>query len=559
MTASHSRRWLALVAMVPASLVIGIDSTVLALALPTLATKLNASTSELQWFVSAYMLVFAAAMIPAGLLADRYGRKKILLIALVVLGVGSVACAYSGTSGQFMAARVLQAFGAAMVIPGAIGALPALFTEAERPKAVAALMAATMLGQPIGPLLGGWLLTSFWWGSVFIINVPVVLIAIVAVVAFVPESRSERKPRFDVPGIVLSSGGFALLIWGVIRAGETSWGNATALATIGAGAVVLAVFALWERHVCDPLVDLRLFRSPGFTWGTALATLVSFSMMGVMFAMPLYFQEVLGYSAFGNGLRQLPLIAGLLVGAVAATRIARLIGDKLAVAVGFAILAVALGLGALTHPSDGSVYAMTWLTVAGLGLGVSLPTTMNAAIGALSPEHGGVGSALIQALRMVGGAFGAAIIGSILNAGYRGQLHLDGLPAQAAAAIEDSVAAGVAVARQLGSADLATMVRDAFVHGMAGAYWACAAAAVAGVVLALVFMPRRSHAVADAGADARTPGDDGSAAAVAGAPVVSAAPAEATAPSAASRTAATSPATSTDKVESGHEGAFAVE
>jgi EmrB/QacA subfamily drug resistance transporter len=504
--ASSSRRWLALIAMVPASLVVGIDSTVLSLALPTLSNELHASTSELQWFVSAYMLVFAAAMIPAGLLADRYGRKRILLLALVVLGVGSLACAYSQTSDQFLVARMVQAFGAAMVVPGAMGALPALFTEEERPKAVATIMAATMIGQPIGPLLGGWLLTTFWWGSVFVINLPVVLVAIVAVAAFVPESRSERKPRFDLPGIAFSSGGLTLLIYGVIQAGETSWGDATALACMAAGAAVLALFVLWERHARDPLVDLRLFRSPGFTWGTVLTTVVSFSMMGLMFAVPLYFQEVLGYSAFGNGLRQLPLIGGLLVGAVSATRVASRLGAKVAVAIGFAILAAGLVMGALTSSGDGSGYVMAWLTVAGLGLGVCLPTVMDAALGALSPEHGGVGSGLIQAVRMVGGAFGAAILGSVINEAYRGQLHLDGLPAQAAAAVRDSVSAGVAIAEQAGSADLLAIVRGAFIHGMDTALLVCAAVTAAGVVLALVFLPRRARAIAGAGVDARSPG-----------------------------------------------------
>jgi DHA2 family multidrug resistance protein-like MFS transporter len=505
MTTSHPRRWLALIAMVPAALVVGIDSTVLSLALPTLATSLRASTSELQWFVSAYMLVFAAAMIPAGLLADRYGRKKTLLLALVILGMGSLACAYSSTSTQFMAARILQAFGSAMVVPSALGALPALFTDDERPKAVATIMAATMIGQPIGPLLGGWLLTTFWWGSVFIINVPVVLVALVAGVAFVPESRSERRPRFDLPGIALSSGGLALLIYGVIQAGETSWGDTTALAALAAGALVLAAFATWERHTTDPLVDLGLFRSPGFTWGTALTTLVAFSMMGVMFAMPLYFQEVLGLSAFGNGLRQLPLIVGLLAGAVAATRVAARLGAKLAVTIGFALLAGGLVLGALTRTADGSGYAMLWLTVAGVGLGVCMPTAMDAALGALSPEHGGVGSALIQALRMVGGAFGAAILGSVINSGYRGGLELGALPARAAAVVQDSVAAGVAVAKQLGSADLLAMVRTAFLHGMTTAFLVCAGAAGVGVVLALLFMPNRSTAGERTGADANAP------------------------------------------------------
>ena len=393
MTTSSPRRWWALMAMVPASLVVGIDSTVLGLALPTLATSLHASTSQLQWFVSAYMLVFAAVMVPAGLLADRYGRKRLLLIALVVLGVGSVACAYADTSAQFMAARILLGVGAAMVIPAALGALPSLFSDEERPKAVAAVMAATMIGQPIGPLLGGWLLTTFWWGSVFLINIPVVFVALAAAAAFVPESRSERRPHFDVPGIVASSAGLGLVTYGVIRAGQTTWTDPAALGVIGAGALTLVAFVLWERRVAEPLVDLRLFRSAGFTWGTALATLVSFSMMGLLFATPLYFQEVLGIDAFGNGLRQLPLIGGLLVGVALATRLSRRLGARGAIALGFAIIACGLALGSRTNATDGSVFAMAWLAVTGAGLGIALPTAMDAALGALSPEHGGVGSA----------------------------------------------------------------------------------------------------------------------------------------------------------------------
>jgi MFS transporter, DHA2 family, multidrug resistance protein len=503
MTTDSSRRWWALMAMVPASLVVGIDSTVLGLALPTLATSLRASTSQLQWFVSAYMLVFAAVMVPAGLLADRYGRRRLLLIALVILGVGSVACAYASTSGQFMAARILLGVGAAMVIPAALGTLPSLFSDEERPKAVAAVMAATMIGQPIGPLLGGWLLTTFWWGSVFLINIPVVLVALAAAAAFVPESRSERRPRFDVPGIVASSSGLAFITYGVIHAGQTTWTDPLALGVMAAGALALVAFVLWERKAAEPLVDLRLFRSAGFTWGTALATLVSFSMMGLLFATPLYFQEVLGIDAFGNGLRQLPLIAGLLLGVAIATRASRRLGARGAIALGFAVIACGLALGGRTGLTDGSVYAMAWLTVAGAGLGIALPAAMNAALGALSPEHGGVGSGLIQALRMVGGAFGAAILGSVLNASYRGALDLGGLPAQAAIAVEDSVAAGVAIADRLGSPDLLESVQVAFIHGMDVAYLVCAAAAVAGAGLALAFMPRRG--ATEEQPDVRTP------------------------------------------------------
>jgi EmrB/QacA subfamily drug resistance transporter len=503
---SHPRRWWALLAMVPASLIVGIDATVLGLALPTLATTLDASTAQLQWFVSAYMLVFAAVMVPAGLLADRYGRKRVLLLALVVLGAGSLACAYAETSAQFLAARILLGVGAAMVVPAAVGAIPSLFSEEERPKAVAAIMAATMLGQPIGPLLGGWLLTEFWWGSVFIINIPVVVVALVAAATLVPESRSDHKPRFDLPGILTSSTGLALLTYGVIRAGQDGWSDTIALGAMAAGAATLAGFVLLERRVRQPLVDLRLFRSPGFTWGTLLATLVSFSMMGVMFITPLYFQEVLGIDAFGNGLRQLPLIAALLVGAVAATRVASRLGAHVAVSLGFALLGCGLALGGLTSAGSGSGWAMSWMAVAGLGLGVALPTTMDAAIGALSPEHASVGSGLIQALRMVGGAFGAAILGSVVNAGYRRDLDVTGLPGQVADALRESVSQGVAVARQLGSGDVLEAVRSAFVHGMDVALFVCAGAAAAGVVLAVRFMPRRRAAGAT---DARESGANG--------------------------------------------------
>ena len=546
MAASSSRRWLALIAMVPAALVVGIDSTVLALALPTLATKLHASTSQLQWFVSAYMLVFAAAMIPAGLLADRYGRKRILLLALVVLGVGSLACAYSTTSGQFMAARVLQALGAAMVVPGAMGALPALFSEEERPKAVATIMAATMIGQPIGPLLGGWLLTHFWWGSVFIINVPVVL------------DRDRRRGRLRAGVAQRAPAPVRLARHRSLQrrprtarvrrdpGGRDRLGPCRRTRPAGRRRRPPRRVRLWEMRVHDPLVDLRLFRSPGFTWGTVLTTLVSFSMMGVMFAMPLYFQEVLGMSAFGNGLRQLPLIAGLLIGAVAATRIAAKLGAKLAVALGFAILAAALVLGALTRSGDGGVYAMSWLAVAGLGLGVCLPTAMDAALGALSPEHGGVGSGLIQALRMVGGAFGAAILGSVINSGYRGQLQLGGLPAQAAAAVRTAWPPASRWRSSSATPTCSPWSATRSCTAWASAFLVCAGAAVAGMVLALVFLPRREQATEGAGADARAPG------ATHGPTAPQRRPSR-------SPPIRLSPGAGSEEIESGHEGAFAVE
>src|SRR3954469_9185715 len=225
MDASGTRRWWAVGALVLAVLAVGFDVTILSLALPALATGLHASTSELQWFVAAYTLVFAAAMIPGGMLGDRFGRKKVLLIGLVVFGVSSLAAAYAPSAGAFVAARAVLGLGGAVILPMVLGVVPTLFGPQERRRAIATVMAATMLGYPVGPILGGWLLGHFWWGSVFLINVPVFVLALLATVAWLPESRATKPKRLDVPGVLTSSAGLAALTYGVIQAGQDSWGG----------------------------------------------------------------------------------------------------------------------------------------------------------------------------------------------------------------------------------------------------------------------------------------------------------------------------------------------
>ena len=321
---ADARRWWALVAISASVLVVGLDLTVLSLALPVLSTQLHASTSDLQWFSASYSLVLAAALLPAGLLGDRFGRKKMLLIALVVFGASSAACAFAGSPAELIAARAVLGLGAAVIFPMSIAVLPVLFTPEERPRAIAIVMGATFIGYPVGPLLGGWLLDNFWWGSVFLINVPVVALALVAVGLLMPESHGARSSRIDVPGIILSSLGLAGLTYGFIKAGEDGWGDPAALATILAGVAVLVLFVAWERRVSrrgTALVQLELFRSASFTWGTMLTTFVSFAMFGILFAMPQYFQGVRGLDSFGTGLRMLPMIGGMVIGMVGGTRL----------------------------------------------------------------------------------------------------------------------------------------------------------------------------------------------------------------------------------------------
>src|SRR6266566_5043019 len=465
-----NRKWWALGALTLAVLAVGLDGTVLSVALPTLATDLHASTADLQWFVSGYTLVLAAALLPGGLLGDRYGRKRVLLGALALFGLGSLACAYAPSAGAFIAARVVLGLGAAAIIPLALSVLTVLFSDEERPRAVGVWATANFLALPIGPILGGWLLTNYWWGWVFLMNLPVVVIGLLAAAAWLPESRASERPALDRTGVLLSSAGLGVLVYGVIQAGQDGWGDTRAPAG-------------------QPLVDLGLFSSRSFTWGAILAAVGVFALFGVLFTAPQYFQAILGADAMGSGLRLLPLIGGLALGAGLADRVAARAGAKLTVALGFFLLAAGLAVGATTSLTSGTGFIAAWTPVVGLGMGLALATASTVALSALEAERAGVGSAVIQAVNKVGAPFAAAILGSVLNATYRGQLDVAGLPATVASTVRDSVFAGVGAARQLASASLLHGVRAAFVDGVDVMLWACAAIAVAGLVLALVFLP----------------------------------------------------------------------
>jgi EmrB/QacA subfamily drug resistance transporter len=507
---SDARRWWALVAIAASVLVVGLDLTILNLALPVLSTQLHASTTDLQWFSASYSLVLAAALLPAGMLGDRVGRKKMLLIALVVFGASSAACAFAGSPAELIAARAVLGLGAAVIFPMSIAVLPVLFAPDEQPRAIAMVMGATFIAYPVGPLLGGWLLDNFWWGSVFLINVPVVAIALVAVALLMPESHGARSRRIDIPGIVLSSLGLAGVTYGCIKAGANGWTDPAALAVLLAGAVVLAVFVAWERRAGrhgTALVQLELFRSAGFTWGTILTTFVSFAMFGILFAMPQYFQGVRGLDSLGTGLRMLPMIGGMVIGMVAGTRLqtprkgpdgspagAPPVGPKILVAAGFLVMAAGLAVGATTSAVSGTAFTAAWFGVAGLGLGLAMPAAMNAALGALSAERSGSGSALITAMRQVGATIGVAVLGTVLLSAYRSQLDLGGLPAAAAGAVRTGVIAGVGVALHLHSAALLDSVHAAFAHGLDVMLAVCAGIAGLSALLALAFLPRQAQA-----------------------------------------------------------------
>jgi EmrB/QacA subfamily drug resistance transporter len=487
-------------------LAVALPATILSVALPTLAPALHADAADLQWFVSAYTLVLAAGVLPGGLLGDRFGRKKMLLVALVVYAGGSVLAATSTTAGMFIAAQAVLGFGAALVIPLVLSGIAVLFTAAERPRAVGIWAAANFVALPLGPIVGGWILSNYWWGWVFLMNLPIIVLAIIAVVILLPESRSEQPPALDPVGVVTSSVGLGVLTFGLVKAGQDGWGSAGALTGMLGGAALLVVFALWERALDHrspgrTLVDLSLFGSARFTWGTIIAGLGIFAFFGLLFATPQYFQAVLGTDAIGSGIRLLPLLGGMMVGAGLADRVADRIGAKITVATGFVVLGAALVLATATTATSGYGLAATWTAIGGAGAGLALATASSAALAAISAERAGVASALMQAVQKLGTPLAAAILGSVLNSGYASRLDVTGLPAGTASAVRDSVYAGVEVAGRLGSPELLLGVRTAFVDGLDQLLWASAGVAALGVLLTVAFLPARAPRVAAVAAE----------------------------------------------------------
>ena len=495
-----TRKWWALGALTLAVLAVGLDGTILSVAIPTLANALHATESDLQWFSSGYLLVLAAAMLPMGLLGDRFGRKRIMLGSLLLFGVGSAACAFAPTAEAFIVARCVLGVAGAGIIVMAISALTVLFTKEELPTAVGIWGAANFIALPIGPILGGWLLGHYWWGWVFLMNVPVALIGLIAALALVPESRATVRPGLDPLGIVLSAGGLASVTYGFVEAGRNGWGDAGAVIPISSGLTALVGFFLWEswlgrRPGGQPMVDLSLFRSMPFTWGVILMAILVLAMTGVLFTMPQYFQGVLGTDAMGSGVRLLPLVGGLVVGAGLASRVARRVGAKIMVALGFALVAAGMLIGAHTSVTSGDGFIAAWMTLNGLGLGITFATSATAALAEIPAERSGVGSAMMQALQKTGGPLGVALLGSVLNTVYLNHLHLIGLPTAAASAVRGSLFGGNAVAAKLHSPTLLTMVHTAFVNGMDASLILAAGIAGCGLILTLIFLPQRTPAI----------------------------------------------------------------
>ncbi|MGW6741100.1 MFS transporter [Streptomyces sp. NPDC055025] len=493
------RRWWALGALVASMLVLGFDLTILNVALPTMAAELGATTGQQQWMADAYVVVFAALMLPAGLLGDRFGRRRMLITGLGLFLAGSLMGALVGSVELVIAARAAMGVGGALVMPLALAVLPSLFGDPkDRTKAVGIISAASALGIPLGPIIGGWLLEHFWWGSIFLVNIPMAALGITACVLLLPETSDPSSPRVDAVSTALTALGLGALIYGIIEAPGRGWGSPLVVGVLAAGAALLTALVLRERRSARPMLDLVLLRHRGFLLNTVAATLVMFVMSGLLFLLPVHLQAVLGYGALGTGVRMLPMMGGLMVAARGSGPLVRRVGPRAVIGAGLVVLAFAALLGSRTTVDSGYGFTALWLSVAGLGFGFAVVPAMDGAIAALPADRAGSGSGLLMTVRQVGSAIGIALLGSLLAAAYTSGLDTSGLPAAAAGTAGDSVVAAHVVADRLDVPRLAASADAAYIHGMNLALLVCGVAALVSALLVMTLLP-----------DSREPGSEG--------------------------------------------------
>ncbi|WP_369233588.1 MFS transporter [Streptomyces sp. R21] len=512
-TRRDPRRWWALGALVASMLVLGFDMTILNVALPTMARDLGASTGQQQWMADAYVVVFASLMLPAGLLGDRFGRRRMLITGLAIFLAGSLLGALAGDVTPVVVARGVMGIGGALVMPLALAVLPSLFGPDERTKAVGAVSAASALGLPLGPIIGGWLLNHFWWGSVFLVNVPMAAIGIAACVFLLPETRDPASPKVDAVSTALTAAGLSILIYAIIEAPHRGWGDPLILAFFAGSAALVALLVARERRSARPMLDLSLLTQRGFLLNTLAATLVMFVLSGLMFVLPQYLQAVLGQDALATGVRLLPMMAGLLVAAKGAGPLVGKFGPRAVVSAALVALAFAGFLGSRTTVGDGYGFTALWLSVAGLGFGFAVVPAMSAALGTLPRDRAGSGSGLLMTVRQVGSAIGIALLGSLLASAYGGRLDTSGLPHAAATTAGDSVIGAHVVAARLGDHALAASADAAYLHGMDLVLLVTGIAALVTALLAAALLPNPAPAAPPAPAEdtamAAAPADAG--------------------------------------------------
>ncbi|HLN41476.1 MAG TPA: MFS transporter, partial [Acidimicrobiales bacterium] len=494
------RRGLILAVLCISLLIVSLDNTILNVALPTIVRSMHASSGQLQWIVDAYAVVFAGLLLVAGSLGDRLGRKWVFMAGLVVFAAGSATSAFSATPDRLIAARAFMGVGAAAIMPSTLSILTNVFTEAEnRARAIGFWSGMTGLGLAVGPVAGGWLLSHYWWGSVFLINVPIALGGLMAALWVVPNSKNPVSKRPDPVGAVLSIIALGLLLWGIIEAPNRTWTSPVVLGSIAAACVVIAVFILWERRSTHPMLMLSFFAHRQFSVAIGAMGLVTFALMGGLFVLTQYLQFSLGYSPLQTGIRVAPIAAVLLVVAPLSTVLVRYLGRKPVVFTGMGL--IALGLGLLSMVTVQSTYAdvLPAFLLMGIGTGLAFAPCTESVMGSLPLERAGVGSATNSAALQIGGALGVGVLGSLLDTRYQDRMvpvlaHYKA-PESILSLITGSLGGALAVAQRLGGhlgTDLAGLARRSFVSGMGLAVTVGAFVVGAAAIVVLAMLPNRA-------------------------------------------------------------------
>ena len=468
------RRWATLAVLCVTLLLISLDNTILNVAIPSIVRSMHATSSQLQWFIDAYAVVFASLLLSAGSLGDRIGRKWVFIAGLVVFGAGSAGAAWSGTPGNLTLARAVMGVGAAALMPCTLSILTNVFvTERDRARAIGIWSGTAGLGVAVGPILGGFLLVHFWWGSVFLINVPLAVLGLLAAALLVPNSRNPSAKRADPVGALLSMIGLGLLLWGVIEAPSRSWTSPLIIGALAGSVVAIAALVTWEARSDHPMLPMHFFRNRRYSVAIASLALVLLALMGLFFLMTQYLQFCLGFSPLQTGLAIGPVAGVLLVSAPLSVVLVRRVGTKPVVAGGLLLIAIGLGLLSRTTVQDTYVDALPWFFLMGIGVGLTLAPSTESIMGAVPRAEAGAGSATSDTSMQVGGAVGVAVLGTALNARYQNLMtpllaHVQ-VPANVKGLIIGSVGGALAVAKVVPGSPgqaLADSAIRGFVSGM---------------------------------------------------------------------------------------------
>ncbi|WP_406273538.1 MFS transporter [Streptomyces sp. NBC_00191] len=489
----HRHRWKILAVLCMSLVLISLDNLVLNLALPKIQLDLGASGTELQWTVDSYTLTFGGLLLLCGSLADRFGRRRLLLLGMALFGVFSLAAAFATDTATLIAMRAAMGAGAAMIMPATLAIIKDVFPAGEQAKAVGIWAGAAALGVPLGPVVGGLLLEWFWWGSVFLVNIPVVLVALWAGAALIPESRDVRHPGLDLIGALLSVAGLTVLVYALVEAPKNGWSAPETFVLLTGGTVLLAGFAVWERRTAHPLLMPRLFRDARFGGSAAAVLAIAFGMYSALFVLTQYLQFVLAYEPLEAGLRLLA-VATMIPAAPLGTLLARRIGLRAVVTSGLVLISTALAVMAgAGQSSEGR--ALLSLALFGLGMGLAMPAAADAMLAAAPAGQSGAGSAVTDTAMQIGGALGIAGVGSVLTTSYREALPaLDRLPPEAGDAVRDSLGAATAASDTIGGpvgGRLRDAAQQAFVDGLGDALTVGVVATALGAMAAAAILPGR--------------------------------------------------------------------